>query len=219
MRRIKTTLLAAALLMGCASASAQYWTVANQATNMITSALNAGFNYRGFVDASYLAGLGNRRADFLEFSTTQGAQYSNWFFMGLGLGVDVMFCHVNDGIPDYGYVGTHDTTKTGVAIPVFSDFRFNFGDNGTVGFFADIRLGAAFLCGSDYIQVGDGYLTNSESFYFRPTIGMRVPVSSANSKLAFNIGISYQLMTNSSWYVNNNSTTLNALGVNLGFEW
>ena len=222
MKMINRIIIAAAILMGTATttAHAQYYQLANQATNMISTALSGGVNYRGYADVGYLAGLGDKRADILSISTTQGVKFSNTFFMGVGLGVDVMFCDVADvsrppqwGPDDKGF------TETGVAIPLFTDFRLNFGAPGSVGFYADLKIGASFLVGNDYIRVGDGYLTNSESFYLKPAIGMRIPVSGGNSKYAFNVGVNYQLTTSNYWYVNSNNITLSSLGVNVGFEW
>lgn len=203
------------------TANAQYWQLANQASNMIQTAVTAGVRYKGYADVSYMAGVGNKRADILDISTTQGVKMSDSFFMGAGLGVDIMFSHVNDGYNPGQWGDDHSFTKTAVLIPLYTDFRLNLGGKaqGAVGFFGDLRLGAAFLTGSNYIQVGDGYLTNSECFYLKPTLGMRIPLSMTNSKVALNIGVSYQLLTNSSWYVNTNSTSLSSLGVNLGIEW
>ncbi len=81
------TLLAALALTGGATASAQYYEIANQIPNLITPALQGGFNYKGFIEAEYLHGVGDNSCDFFGISTVQGFRYSSWFFMGAGLGV------------------------------------------------------------------------------------------------------------------------------------
>lgn len=200
-----------------ASASAQYYQMVNQATDMISAALQGGLNYRGFVEASYISGIGNKKASFLELSTTQGFKYGSIFFMGVGAGVDLMMSEVNDG----AYYPDHTTTKTSAMIPLFTDFRLNFGDPANTNMFIDLKVGAGFWVGNKYILVGDGYINSSSSFYLKPTVGLRVPVSTTNDKLAINIGASYQLLTNDYWYNpgHDRSVTLNGLGVSFGFEW
>lgn len=219
----KCTALAVAIAAStcCTTASGQYWELANQATNMITSALQGGANYKGYVDASYLMGVGNKRANVLELTTSQGMRVSSCFYMGLGLGAQMLFTDVpqSQAYPPNSEIGGHGFTTTGLAIPLFSDFRFNLGSESSTGFYADVRVGAAFLAGNDYIQVSDGYLTNSSCFYLRPSVGVRIPVSKSHPKQAINVGVAYQLLSSSYWYISNNNTTLNAIGVNVGFEW
>ncbi len=62
-------------------------------------------------------------------------------------------------------------------------------------------------------------MTNSECFYLRPSLGVRIPMSLNNSKQALNIGLTYQLTTSNYWYYHDSNSTLNAVGVNIGFEW
>lgn len=200
------------------SANAQYYQLANQATDMLSTILQGGASYRGFVDVSYIGGIGSKKANFLEFSTTQGNKFSNLFFMGIGAGVDVMFSQVNAN--PYQPTGS-EYTQTAVMIPLFTDFRFNFGEPQKSGFFIDIKIGAGFYVSDKYILVGDGYINSRESFYLKPTLGCRIPISSNNSKYAINIGASYQLLTNSYWYnpTQKNSITMNGLGLTAAFEW
>lgn len=56
-----------------ADASAQYYEIANQIGNLITPALSGGMNYKGFVEAEYLHGLGDYQCDFACLSTVQGS--------------------------------------------------------------------------------------------------------------------------------------------------
>ena len=228
-RFIKGALVALTLLLGTAAAQAHYYDMANQLTNMVGTAIRGGFNYRGMVDASYTVGVGNNGASSLELTTTQGFKYSNWFFMGAGAGVNIVFggYDSSDGSPrsigswGSGFNPSYKVHDTGVMIPLFSDFRFIIGKEDAVDFFIDLRLGAAFLVGKNYIRTQDGYLDNSEGFYFKPTIGCRVPVNSQNSKQAINFGVSYQLITNNAWnwYGSYNGTTVNSIGASIGFEW
>lgn len=211
----KLIVAAVVALTAGGAASAQYYELANRLPQLISPALSGSFNYKGYVDASYLGGVGSQRADFLEITTTQGFKYSSWFFMGVGAGVDVAFAHVNDG---WSANRLYSYTNTGVMLPLYTDFRFNTNLTGGVSFFADIRLGAAFLIGKNYLRVGDGYLTNSESFYLKPTVGVRIPVSK-NGRQAVNVGLSYQLITSSYWYTYSRNSTLNAFGATVGFEW
>lgn len=212
---------------GTSAAHAQYYQTINQATNMISNALQGGFNYRGMIDASYTGGVGRNGCSSLEFSTTQGFKYANWFYMGIGAGVNVMFAGQGDeehGRPDgwgNGFNSSYNSHDTGVLIPLYTDFRFLLGSEQNVSMYIDMRVGASFLVGKGYLQTPDGYLDNSEGFYFKPTLGVRVPLSSGNSKQAINFGVSYQLITNSYWNWSGyySGTTVNSLGASVGFEW
>lgn len=222
-RTAAASLLAGVAMLCAQPAEAQYYEIANQLPSLISPALSGSFNYKGFVDASGIAGVGNDKANFISLSTTQGFQYASWFFMGAGLGVDVVMApdpnnYTGANPPDwYG----HSASKTMAMIPVFSDFRFNIGNPGGVTAFIDLKLGATWLIGNDYLALPNGRLTGGTQFYFKPSIGIRVPINSANSKQAVNFGLSYQLVTSNNYYSywNNNSVTLNGIGATIGFEW
>ena len=225
MRLVNKIVILFAVIAACsASMDAQYYQMANQLQQMIRPALTGGLNYKGFVDASYLQGFGDRNASFAEISTTQGFKYADWFFMGVGAGVEVVMTNPQTQFSDWGGV-TDDFdrhkghSKTGWIIPLYTDFRFNIGKPSDIGFYIDLRLGASFLLSDRYLEIGDGYLTNSECFYFRPSIGMRIPMSMTNTRQALNIGISYQLMTSNYWYYHSSDITLKSIGVTIGFEW
>ena len=221
MKRIIPFLILLAAIVPLRSA-AQYYQIANQLQQVITPALSGSLNYKGFVEMSGLAGLGHNRANVIDFSTTQGFQYSSWFFMGVGLGIDVVMAQQPEGWtpdPDYGYM-SRSNAQTKVMIPVFSDFRFNIGDRATTSFFIDIKLGAAWLMGSDYLRMADGFLSNSTQFYMRPTVGLRIPVSRERPDNAVNVGLTYQLITsNSNYYWSSRSLSLNNLGLSVAYEW
>lgn len=217
---------------GSGEAHAQYYQLANQIPQMIQPALTGGFNYRGFVEASFTGGLGSNAVNSVELTTTQGLKYSNWFFMGVGAGVNVLFSNYKESDlpgnynPGYypgngNYNPSYNHNTTGVMIPLYSDFRFNFGQEKNVGFFVDARLGAAFLVGKNYLNTPNGIINNSQGFYFRPTVGIRIPTNGNDSRQAINVGVSYQLITNNYWNWNwyYSSTTLNSLGASISYEW
>lgn len=147
--------------------------------------------------------------------------------MGVGVGVDFLFSHKDDqwgnnwnGPGSQGFDYNHSSSCSGVMVPVFSDFRFDIGSQpSSPSFFIDLKVGCSFLMGKDYIKINDGYLTNQQYFYLRPTIGMRIPVSSSNPRQAVNIGVSYQLLTSNYWSSSSRNVTLNAIGATIGFEW
>lgn len=202
--------------------SAQYYQIASQLPSLISPALSGSLNYRGSVEFSGLAGLGHNRANDLSLTTSQGFQYATWFYMGVGLGVDLMMAQQPDNwIPNPGYdYMYHKGDKTKVMIPVFTDFRFNIGSMERTSFYIDVKLGASWLIGSSYLRMADGCLSNGTQFLLRPSMGVRIPTSSSNPKQAFNIGLTYQLLTsNNNYYWNSNSLTLNNLGVTVSYEW
>lgn len=204
-----------------AAVSAQYYQIANQIPQLLSPALSGSLNYKGFVELTGMPGLGHNRANIIDISTTQGFQYSSWFFMGVGAGVDAVMAQQPGNwhpTPDYDYM-YRGNTKTKVMIPLFSDFRFTFGP-ATSSFFIDLKVGAAWLIGSDYLRMADGFMSNSTQFYFRHTIGMRIPVSAQKPNQAFNVGVTYQLLTsNNNYYYYSNSLTLNNIGISVSYEW
>lgn len=213
---------------GIQMAHAQYYQAINQATDMLSTALRGGLNYRGMVDASYTTGIGTNGCSSLEFTTSQGFKYADCFFMGVGAGVNVMFAGEGDEGHTYspsgwgnGYDPYRRVHDTGVIMPLFTDFRFFIGNEKDVNLYIGMKVGASFLIGKSYLRTPDGYLDNNEGFYFKPTLGVRVPLSTNNPKYALNFGVSYQLITNSYWnwsgYYSN--TTVNSLGASIGFEW
>lgn len=203
---------------------AQYYDLVNQIPNLISPALSGSLNYKGYVDVTATFGLGKDRANFVGVSTSQGFRYSTWFFMGAGVGVDVVTSSITEiADPDKTpYPISRATSRTKAMIPIFSDFRFNFGNNNSTSFFLDIKAGATWLIGSSYLELNNGALSNSAQFLLRPSIGFRVPINSKNTKSAMNVGVTYQLITaDNSWgyWTPNYSPTLNSLGVTVGYEW
>lgn len=221
---LRSVIIIAASVLGCSAASAQYYEIANQLPGLIRPALTGGLNYKGYVDANYIKGLGDRNVDFLGVSTSQGFKYADWFFMGVGIGVDVVFSHTDEDYGDWGNVDApgleeHGTTSTGVMIPLFTDFRFNIGKTTSASFFIDLKVGCSFLVGRDYLSVDNGYLTSQQYFLLRPTLGVRIPVNKEKPSRAFNVGITYQLLTSNYWSRWNQNVTLNGLGANISYEW
>lgn len=209
-------ILGVAFIASPIASRAQFYQIANQLPGLISPALTGGLNYKGYVDASYVAGLGNTSADFLGFSTSQGFRYKSWFFMGVGIGVDVAMSHTGD---DFYRPSNYSYTSTGVMIPVFTDFRFNVGNTAKATFFADVKIGASFLMGNSYLAINNGYLSNRQYFYLKPAVGVRIPVGK-NGKQGVNVGVTYQLLTSNYWYGSSHtSPTLNSLGATVGFDW
>ena len=178
--------------------------MADKLTDMLTPALSGSFNYKGFVDVAYLAGLNS--SDLLEITTTQGFKYSTWCFMGAGAGINLAFPQSNN--PDV-------RNDVSVLLPLYADFRFNIGNPTKVGGFIDLKLGAVFLLSEGKYFSEIEYMENDPSLYLKPSIGVRIPVN--NAKQALNISASYQLMTprfSNGWIIN-----FNNLGATLAFEW
>ena len=224
MKKLLSLAVAAVMAVGMAvPARAQYYEIANQLPSLISPALSGSMQYRGFVEASGLAGIGKNRAHFLGISTSQGFQYASWFFMGVGMGVDVAMAQQDDRYgawdpDDWEYGGT---AKTKCMIPVFTDFRFRIGNDNSVAAVIGLKLGAAWLLGDDDLMMKTAYMSNETQFYFRPSLGVRIPVSSQNPKQAVNVAVTYQLLTsnNNYTYWHDNSVTLHNLGLTVGFEW
>ena len=225
--KIKTYIYGLALMLvvifSSQTASAQYYEIANRIPSLIQPAISGSMRYKGFVDLGYSKTLGNYNADFLEVSTSQGFQYTSWFYMGVGIGADVLFAHKNDnwgdGWEDPSYGKDHGSMTTAVMLPLFTDFRFNIGGNKGASFFIDLKLGCSFLLSNKYISIGDGYLTNQEYFYLRPSLGIRIPTNSKNPKQEFDLGVSYKLLTSNYWNSRSRDITLNSLGVTVAYEW
>lgn len=215
--------LAIFALSAAFGASAQYYELANQLPQLLRPALSGSWQYKGFVDATAMAGLGHNRANILSVSTSQGFQYTSWFYMGVGLGVDVAFSNYDGSLSRADVPGywEHGANKTGAMLPLFTDFRFTFGGaSNELSAFIDLRLGATFLLGNNYPEFGNGYLSNDGQFYLRPSVGLCIPVNSSNSKQAVDLGITYQLITSANNYTwGGRGMSLNALGFTIAYEW
>ena len=197
--------------------TAQYTNIVNQAASLMQTAIMGGMRYRGYVDASYTGGFGRLQADFVGISTVQGVQYADWFFMGAGLGVDIVYSKSSK--PENEWNFNRRVSTTGVMIPLFTDFRFNIGGSQGPSFFIDIKAGGSFLIGKNYLAIENGYINGSEYFMLKPSLGLRVPVSK-DGKRSMNLGLTYQLLTcNYWWYNNSNSGTLNSLGATVSYQW
>ena len=91
-RCLKQILVSVTLVVAAAFQSqAQYYELANQLPSLISPALSGSMRYKGYAEAGFTGGFTDNKANFMSFSTSQGFQYSDWFFMGAGLGIDVTF--------------------------------------------------------------------------------------------------------------------------------
>lgn len=228
-RIISALTLVGALFVFLPEANAQYWEAANQLTNVLSPMLSGSGAYKGSVEIMGVAGIGNDKLNHVEISTSQGYQYNSWFYMGAGLGVDIVRSSYEemDYTPDPdAYYPTRPSRygqkRTGVMIPVFSDFRFTIPTGNTASspsVFIDLRLGASWLVGNNYICTQHNWLRTNTQFYLRPSIGVRIPTNSRNAKQAINIGLSYLLLTsnNSSWAYDNPS--FSSIGASISYEW
>ena len=208
-------------------ASSQYYAMANGLQTTLGPIISGSGFYKGFVEAGYSHTLGHYNGDFIEISTSQGYKYKSWFYVGAGLGVDILFAHKGNNWGN-GITPPPDLEKgdkalsTAVMLPIFTDFRFDIGtltSSSRPSFYVDLKIGCSFLLSNKYIAIGDGYLTNQEYFFLRPALGIRIPVNSKKPKQAFDIGISYKLITSNYWVKYNDNITLQALGANIAFEW
>lgn len=200
--------------------SAQYYQAVNTLQSVLSPALSGAGNYKGYVEAGYSHTLAGYNGQFVEISTSQGYQYNSWFYMGAGLGIDLLLSKPGSrwgegsmppGKPEY--------LKTAPMMPLFADFRFLIGDTSRVSFFLDLKVGCSFLLTNKVIAIGNGYLTNREYFFLDPGIGVRVPTNKAKPRQAFNLGVKYKLLTSNYWYTYNNNITLQAIGAFVAFEW
>lgn len=226
MRKYLTPFIVVTFLLGFSFGSkAQYYQIANQLPGLIQPALSGSAGYKGFVDVSYLKGLGNKNVDFVSISTSQGFKYRNWFYMGVGIGLDIAMAHTNNDFGNNNYnddywnhIQNRDYEKTGVMIPVFTDFRFNIGSQSKPSFYIDARIGASFLMSNKWLAVGEGFISNRQYFYLKPSLGVRIPINQSG-KQAVDIGVTYQLLTANYVWLSSSSTTVNALGATVSFEW
>ena len=203
-------------------AEAQIYEAINTLQSVLSPALSGSGRYKGYVDAGYSHTLSRYNGDFIEISTSQGYQYNNWFYMGAGLGFDLLLSHPgshwNEGMetppPDM-----RGWSKIAPMLPLFADFRFLIGGTSNISFFLDLRLGCSFLLSNKNIAIGDGFLTNREYFFLNPSIGLRLPCNKKNAKQAVDVGVKYKLLTSNYWYNYNNNITLQAIGAFIAFEW
>lgn len=205
-------------------AKAQYGEIVNGLTNVALPAIRGGAGYKGYLEGDFTKGVGEYRTNFVTLATSQGYMLTDWCYMGAGIGVDLLWSKVddtwgNDWVNTQPQWKNHEHTSTAVMIPVFTDLRFIMGEQTDIGFFINLRFGAAFLCTDSYVQIRDGYLTNRSYFYMQPALGMRVPVNKTKPRQAIDIGLHYRLMTSNYWSGWQHSATINGLGLNISYEW
>lgn len=180
--------------------------------------------YKGFLEVGFTGGVGDLKANQLEILTTHGVQLGQNFFVGGGIGVNVLFpqnsYYVSSGVsPRYGNYSSG--SDNGVMIPLYFDMRVS--GHGRIAPFFDLKMGGAFIA-SDNLVVGDEAFDNDKACgYFSPTVGVRFALS---PKSAVNIGVTYNLLTQRDYYYDydgyvydSDGPTLNSLGVRMSLEW
>lgn len=202
--------------------------VYRQSSNGYSDAL--GVAYKGFLELGYSGGVSEYSANQLDVLTTHGVTFGSNLFLGVGLGVNILYpdengnpiSHLDGG--HYMPEGRYSYNKeTAVMVPVYFDLKYNFG-NGAVRPFVDVKLGAAFLGNDHAVSIGDGWLDDREGFYFSPTIGVNIPTS---SRVGINIGVTYNLISQKYYYYDyyydhyysNDGISLHSLGVKFSIEW
>lgn len=228
---MKTTLYLSLLLAAAgtaaisAPASAQYTSdIVNGLTNVVLPAVSGNAAYKGYVEGDYTIGLGSYRTTFVTLATSQGYQFAPWFYMGAGVGVDLLLTQT-DGTWADDWAATnptwydHQKTEAAIMIPIFTDFRFIFGPQTDLGFFINLRIGASLLCTDSYVKVGDGYFTNDSYFYLQPAVGMRIPINKSKPRQALDIGLHYRFMNARYWSGWVRNSAINGFGLNISYEW
>lgn len=221
MKKFKATIFLA-LFFTVFTAQSQVYEAINTLQSVISPALSGSGRYKGYVEAGYAHTLAKYNGDFVEISTSQGYQYNSWFYMGAGLGIDVLFSHPGEHWAENMETyppGDRGYSKTAPMLPLFADFRFLIGDTSNISFFLDLKVGCSFLLTNKNIAIGDGFLTNNEYFFLNPSIGLRLPCNKKNPKQAVDVGVKYKLLTSNYWYNYNNNITLQAIGAFIAFEW
>ncbi|MDE6537914.1 MAG: hypothetical protein K2M13_07770 [Muribaculaceae bacterium] len=84
------------LFAGLNHAYSQIYEIVNQILSLLSPVLSGSGSYKGLLEAGWSKTLGDKKADFLEFSTSQGYQHNSWFYMGAGIGADILFAHQNN---------------------------------------------------------------------------------------------------------------------------
>lgn len=220
----KILTLTLGILAALTPLQAQIFSAINTIGSVISPALSGSGNYKGYVEAGYSHTIGKYNGDFIELNTTQGYQYNNWFFMGAGLGIDLLLSHPgsnwNNGMQNQP-PNFNGSTQTAPMLPLYADFRFLIGGAATsnISFFLDLKVGCSFLLTNKIIAIGDGYLTNRQYFFLNPAIGLRLPFNKKNPKQAIDVGVRYKLLTSEYWYNYSNNITLQGIGAFIAFEW
>lgn len=218
--------MAAAMLMASAAApaSAQINEIVNGLTNVAITAARQGAGYKGYLEADYTHTFGNYKSSFVTLATSQGYMVSDHFYIGAGVGVDLMWTTLDKGwgsdwLPRDPARASRHSVSSALMVPVFSDFRYIMGQATDPTLFLNLRVGCAFLCTDSYVRIADGYLTNREYFYLQPAVGVRVPVNRTKPRQAVDFGIHYRLMTGRYWSGWQHDAAINGLGLNISYEW
>lgn len=148
--------------------------------------------YKGFVDVGYVGDLSDNDANKMEFSTSHGYQFNNYFYVGGGVAASIY------------------TDLDLVAVPLFVDFRANF-INKKVTPFADIKTG---------YSVGDvkgAYVTTSLGVRFSLKGKKAINLKLEYNYQQYDYDDSYY--SYGSYWSSSYSYDYAGLGVKVGFEF
>jgi hypothetical protein len=161
--------------------------------------LNVDFvpGYHGIIDFGYTLGMGDSLHSFsrMEFTITQGYQFSPSLFVGLGTGVHLY----SDSVRLRKIVNGEEVNNCYLSyvFPVFADIRYNF-SNGNIKPF--IALKAGYSVGlsktESETQTETGrskkteYKAESLGFYVAPSIGVKFMIGRS---MAFSLGAGYSM--------------------------
>lgn len=142
--------------------------------------------YRGVVDLGFAAGAGNSSWNRGDLSFVNGVQFNNWFYSGVGVGLQF-------------WQGTHN-----VSMPVFANIEGTL-NKGKISPFADLKIGYNF----DLSGKSKRDFLSTSGIYLNPSIGFRWAIEGRKA-LRLSTGYLFQAGT-----FLQNGGTLNAFSDNL----
>ena len=163
----KFCLMAALLAASLACANAQT-TDANAYSKILNSKDTYGYDraprYRGFLEESYVFGVGECCEDRVGLTMSHGCQITPYFFLGAGLGFD---CWIDDDI---------------FSMPVFAQMRLEFHKayRRNASPFIDMKIGYSAI--------------NATGLYCNPSVGCHFYFGHSNAGISVRLGYVAQLV-------------------------
>ena len=131
--------------------------------------------YHGFADVGYCQCTSDLAPAIIDVATSHGYQFSNYIFLGAGVGFDYTgkaTWEKIDGRPYY-------KRDSSVDVPLFFNGRFNFTNTKLIPFL-DLRAGT--------------YINNEGGYFLNAMVGCRLNLSD-NNGLSFSIGAKCRSVT------------------------